>query len=216
MKRIFLAGLMALLFAAAPAAASVKSFTFTFAGNGATAMGIIDFEMSLLTNPGRNVFDTSDGYVYTTGDAPYGTNIPGLVTALSVTVRGATLGNGTFHLSDFDGVLFDTTRLGLNLNQQLIGQTLENIGPVGQTWTWGSVGPEYIIADSNPSASYVGDFQLFSPLTSNAPTGGNPFTIQSFGDDMTLTSFVPVPEPSTWLLLSLGAGGLALLRRRKG
>ena len=213
MKRIFLAGLMALLFAAAPAAASVKSFTFTFAGNGATAMGIIDFEMSLLTNPGRNVFDTSDGYVYTTGDAPYGTNIPGLVTALSVTVLGASAGNGTFTLLDFDGVFFNTTRLGVNLNQPLMTQSLVNIGPEGQTWLWGSAG--HTIPDSDPAASYVGDFQLFSPNTSDAPTGGNPLEITTLGGEaMALTSFTPVPEPSTWLLLSMGIGGLAILRRR--
>ena len=221
MKRIFIAGLMALLFAAAPATASVKSFTFTFAGNGvdnsATATGFITFDMALLTNPGRNVFDTSIGGIYSTKVGPYayyGDNIPGLVTALSVTVRGATTGNGTFTLPDFDGVLFDTTRLGVNMNQQLVGQSLVNIGPTGETWSWGSVGPEYLIVGSDPAASYVGDFQLFSPSDSNAPTGGNPFTIQSFGDDMTLTSFTPVPEPSTYLLLSLGIGGLALLRRR--
>ena len=210
MKRIFIAGLLALLCAAAPAAASVKSFTFSFAGNNATATGIINFEMSKLTNPGPNLFDTSVGGIY----SPYGTNIPGLVTALSVTVLGASAGNGTFTLLDFDGVFFNTTRLGVNLNQPLMTQSLVNIGPEGQTWLWGSAG--HTIPDSDPAASYVGDFQLFSPNTSDAPTGGNPLEITTLGGEaMALTSFTPVPEPSTWLLLSMGIGGAAFLRRRR-
>ena len=208
MKRILITGLMAILFAAAPAAASVKSFSFTFAGNGATATGSIDFEMSKLNNPGPNLFDTSGGTY-----SAYGTNIPGLVTALSVTVLGASAGNGTFTLLDFDGVFFNTTRLGVNLNQPLMTQSLVNIGPEGQTWLWGSAG--HTIPDSDPAASYVGDFQLFSPNTSDAPTGGNPLEITTLGGEaMALTSFTPVPEPSTWLLLSMGIGGLAILRRR--
>ena len=214
MKRILISGLMAILLAATPAVASVKSFTFNFAGNGATAKGTIDFEMTLLTNPGRNLFDSSGADIY----SAYGTNIPGLVTALSVTVLGSSnvSGNGTFHLNDFDGVLFDTSLAGVNLNQQLVGQSLANVGPAGETWQWGTL---QTITGSDPVRSYTGDFQLFSPLTSNAPAGSNPFEITTLGGEpMLLTSFeavAVVPEPATWLLISLGLGGLALLRRRR-
>ena len=216
MKRIFIAGLMALLFAAAPAAASVKSFTFTFAGNDATATGIIDFEMSLLGNPGRNVFDTSAEKIYSTIGGPYayyGENISGLVTALSVTVSGASDGNGTFHLGDFDGVLFDTSTLlgGMDLTRELTTQTT-----VGGLW-----GTNINIDNSSPPQSSTGDFQLFSMTLGNlAPNGGNPYELTTSGGElMTLTSFAAVPEPSTYLLLCLGLGVVGFARkmmRRQG
>lgn len=208
MKRTLLAGLMALLFAAAPAAASVKSFSFTFAGNGidnhATATGFITFDMALLLNPGRNVFDTSDGYVYTTGAHPYGPNIPGLVTALTVTVSDANYGNGTFNLFDFDGVLFDTSLKegGVDLTRELTTQ-----------WTVGGFwGTNVNVDKSNPPRSSTGDFQLFSPVTSDAPSGGNPYTL----GDMTLTSFAPaaVPEPTTYVLLCISLGVVGFARRK--
>ncbi len=215
MKRILIAGFMAILLAAAPAAASLLTYDFTFAGNGASATGSITFDMALLTNPGRNVFDTSVGLVYTTGEHPYGTNSPGLVTALSVTVSGASVGNGPFTLADFDGVLFDTSTAGLNLNpnQQLVGQSV--VTGYG-TGVWGT---PVNIDGSNPVQSWTGDFQLFSPAISPAPYGSNPFEITTAGGEaMQLTSFeavAAVPEPATWLLISLGLGGLTLLRRRK-
>ena len=58
MKRLLSACLLTILLAAALAAASLLTYNFTFAGNGASNTGSITFDMALLTNPGRNVFDT--------------------------------------------------------------------------------------------------------------------------------------------------------------
>ena len=209
MKRILVAGLMALLFAAAPAMASVKSYTFNFAGNGATASGIIVFDMALLKNPGRNLMDTTVASNY----APYGTNIPGLVTSLSLKVSGASAGNGNYVLNDFEAVLFDTSLVGVNLNAQLVGQSLANVGPGGETWSWGA---NHTITGSDPVQSYTGDFQLFSSVISPAPYGSGPFQLTTAGgEDMQLTSLAAVPEPSTWLLVGLGMGGMLLLKLKK-
>jgi PEP-CTERM motif len=209
MKQVLIVGLMAILFAASPAMASVKSFTFKFAGNGATASGMITFDLALLKNPGRNLMDTTATGVY----SPHGINIPGLVTALSLKVSGASVGNGTYLLNDFEAILFDTSLVGVNLNQQLVGQSLVNVGSSGETWSWGT---NQTILGSDPVQSYTGDFQLFSPAISSAPYGSAPFQLTTAGgEDMQLTSFAAVPEPSTWLLISLGLGGLVLLRRRQ-
>ena len=214
MKRLLSACLLTILLAAAPAAASLLTYDFTFAGNGASATGSITFDMALLTNPGRNVFDTSADLVYTTGEHPYGTNTPGLVTALSVIVSGASDGNGPFTLSDFDGVLFDTSTAGLNLNpnQQLVGQSV--VTGYG-TGVWGT---PVNIDGSNPRQSWTGDFQLFSPASSPAPYGSNPFEMTTAGGEaMLLTSMIAVntvPEPSTYALLCISLGVVGFARRK--
>ena len=210
MTRILSACILTILLAAAPAAASFLTYDFTFAGNGASATGSITFDMALLANPGRNLFDTSAGGDY----SMYGTNIPGLVTALSVTVSGASDGNGLFTLADFDGVLFDTSTAGLNLNpnQQLIGQSV--VTGYG-TGAWGTPA---IISGSNPVQSWTGDFQLFSPASSPAPYGSNPFEITTAGGEaMQLTSMIAVnavPEPSTYALLCISLGVVGYARKK--
>ena len=207
MKRILIACLMTILLAAAPAAASVVTYAFTFAGNGATATGSITFDMALLTNPGPNVFDTSVGSIYAEA---YGTSTPGLVTALSVNVSGASGGNGTFTLADFDGVLFDTSTAGLNLSQLLVGQSVVVTGYGTGTW-----GTPAIITGSNPVQSWSGDFQLFSPAASAAPYGSNPFEITTAGGEaMQLTSMYATPEPSTYALLCISLGVVGFVRRK--
>ncbi len=161
MKHILIICVMTITFATAPAVADVVTYNFTFAGGGATTTGSITFDLALLTNPGRNLFDISAGGDY----SAYGTNIPGLVTALSLTVSGATngTGDGTYTLSDFDGVLFDTSTVGLNLapGQQLVGQSVVTGTGSG---TWGTSDASTIIIKSDPVQSWTGDFQLFSPV----------------------------------------------------
>ena len=148
MKRILITGLMAILFAAAPAAASVKYFTFTFAplgvtGGTATAQGTIGLEMSQLAIPGRYLYDPLSLYTNYGG-----TNSPTLVDSLIVTVSGSDGGNGIFTLnkndlltSDFVAVLFDTAQ-GVNFSQELIGQPsykYQDSPPAW--WNWGTDQP---------------------------------------------------------------------------
>lgn len=172
--------------AATSASAAVIVYDVTWSGasfsNNAVATGQISIDTDLLPNPGSTIL---------------GVALSPVVTALSLTVSGATSGNGTFGLADFDsGWVWDTGGVTLNLATQLVGQG-----------GWG-----------NPSGTN-GDFNLFSSNPS-APNGYNYFTLSTnhgFGDQMLLTSFAPaaVPEPSRMLLGALGSLGLLLRRRRK-
>ena len=134
MFRSLITGLSALLAVTTPVAASLSTYHFTFSGsaydglpNAAVATGSITFDLDLLTNPGRNLYDPTDSLQ---GD--YGTPTPDLVTALTVRVTGSTNGNGTFTLNDFDAVLFDTSLLPLDLTRELVGQATASLN--GKTW----------------------------------------------------------------------------------
>ncbi len=224
MKRILIAGLMAILLAAVPATASVKYFNFTFAplgvaGGSATAHGIIGLEMTALTIPGRYLYDPLSLY------SNYGgTNSPALVSSLTVTVSGSDGGNGAFTLNKGDllnsvlvAVLLDTAQ-GVNFNQEFVGQPsykYQDSPPAW--WNWGTDQPVSLEGTPPPpSQSYTGDFQIFSSDSSLAPYGIYPYQMATgAGEPMQLTSFAAVPEPSTYALFAVGLGGLALLGRRK-
>jgi len=178
-QSILLTSLCLLFGAVSPASAVVTVFNVAWSGaslgNSAVATGQISIDTDLLPNPG---FEFS---------------MSPIVTALSLTVSGATSGNGTFGLADFNnGWVWDTGGVTLNLATQLVGQS-----------GWGNGG--------------IGDFNLFSSLA-GAPVGFSPFVLGTngfAGDQMQLTSFVAaVPEPSRALLGVLGTLGLLLRRRR--
>jgi hypothetical protein len=181
-QSILLTSLCLLFGAVSSASAAVTVFDIAYSGasfsNSAVATGQISIDTDLLPNPGAGGFM-----------APFSP----IVTALSLTVSGATSGNGTFGLADFSGGwVWDTGGLTLNLATQLVGQS-----------GWGSG---------------FGDFNLFS-FDGSAPTGTLNFILttngNNAGDKMQLTSFVAaVPEPSRALLGTLGILGLLLRRRR--
>jgi hypothetical protein len=168
------------------ASAAVTVFNFTFSGasfsNTAVATGKISIDTARLPNPGNTGFDDP---------------LSPIVTDLSLTVSGASSGNGTFGLADYYHWILEGTQT-LDLTTQLVGQG-----------GWGI---------SN------GDFNLFasnSGFSHAAPRAIGPFKLATGGfDDMILTSFAPdsasvVPEPSRALLLAAGLTGMMLRRRRK-
>jgi hypothetical protein len=177
------------------AAVNIQLFDLDWSGaaefaNTAVATGQIGLDLDLIPNPGTVGFST----------------LPPYVTSLTVTISGASSGNGTFGLADFSNWYFDTGGATLDFSQELVGQSTPG-GP------WAGV--------TDPGA---GDFNLFG-ATPGAPNGSWYFTLTTNngqGDSMGLTSFrpadlevEPVPEPGTWALLGTGIVAFAVKRYRR-
>lgn len=172
---------------AAPSAQADYIFNCTWSGvsngNSASATGTIAFKTGLPANP------DSSPTTYAMGSD---------ITALSVTVTGASAGNGTFTMGDFTYAYWNTMGSTLDFGRELVGQS---IGP-GVTWGTahdGSAGDFNLFAAAAPAPNGTTYFQL----TSNA----------SDGDAMYLTSMIAVPEPTTTLLFALGIGAMVVRRR---
>jgi len=180
--------------ASVPARADVfKTYNLAWSGqtfgNTAQATAQMVVDLSLITNPGNELANAS---------------LSPWIESITMTVTGATSGNGTFSTAggDFWKDWWSTGGATLNLFQELVGQPV-----AGKTW-----------GTSDGTATY-GEFNLFSSTT--APTGTDNFTLttaEGAGDPMYLTSFAPadLPEPTAFALFgtSLLLGGVALRRRR--
>lgn len=143
----------------------------------ATATGRITIDESFLMNPGYN----------STSDSPF-------VVAFSITIAGASAGNGTFVLSDFGQIWLDTGLLGLDFSQELVGQATEG-------GSWGCFDYD------------CGDFGMSGASGSSAPIPVWFFAMATNGGDgdfdlLELTSFRPVPIPSALWLFGSGLLGL--------
>ncbi len=160
-------------------------------GNGATATGQITLDLTTLPNPG-SVYDMYND-----------------ITSLTVTVTGASVGNGTWTRADLCAcsalgtyTYWDTGGGALDLTQQLVGQPTVDGGP------WGT-----------PDGA-SGDFNFF--FTNGGPLGTFYFTLTTDGgngDSMLLTSVAPVsgttPEPGSLFLMGSGLVLLAGTIRRR-
>ena len=197
------------LVAPRPASAQSRTFELTYSGayfnNTAAATAVVTIDESQLQNPGFTEQDLN----------PF-------VTAFTITVSGAKLGNGTFGLSDyvggfdvsgFDGFELDTNGGTLDLTKELIGQPTAG-DPYGTTFHGNS-------GDFAITVNDVGEL-------AGAPNAGDVFQIYTNSglngfESLHLTSFRPAPAAvpeasmtvSLGLLLALGMGGLVIAGKRK-
>jgi hypothetical protein len=160
-----------------------------FLGNEASASGQITLDLTTLTNP--------------TPLGGSGIDIVSDITSLTVTVTGASAGNGSFTKSD----LCACSTLGTSTPWNTNGATVDIHGDI----------LAHLTVDG-------GDFNLF--FTPPGPLGSQELTLTTnglSGDPMEMTQFAPalgraaVPEPATWMMMGLGFFGLAFagLRARR-
>ena len=165
----------------------------SFLGNSATASGQMTLDLTTLINP------TVPGGLEDSSDY----DIVSDIKSLTVTVTGASAGNGSYTLTDLcacsafgSSTLWNTNGATVNMHEDVLAQlTIDD-----------------------------GDFNLF--FTAPGPQGSQELTLTTnalSGDPMEMTEFAPalgrapVPEPATWLTMGLGFAGLAFagLRARR-
>ena len=150
-------------------------------GNNASAVGTVTLDETQLSQQ----FNFSG----------FGTAVLGL----SLTVNGASSGNGTFTFSDFSSWRWDTNGTTLDYSKELVGQTLQGGHIFG-------------------TIDAYSDFNVFGNIRSSAPYGTSYFELRTqggMGDALQMTSMSTVPEPSTYGLIGLGALGVAFVARRR-
>lgn len=170
------------------------SWSGSFLGNSASASGQMTLDLTTLINP------TVPGGLEGTSDY----DIVSDIKSLTVTVTGASAGNGSYSLTDLctcsalgSSTLWNTNGATVNMQGDVLAQLTANDG----------------------------DFNLF--FTAPGPQGSQELTLTTnalSGDPMDMTKFAPavgrrapVPEPATWVMMGLGFAGLAFagLRARR-
>jgi hypothetical protein len=177
-----------------PATAALVTEYFTYSGaaysNTAVATGWITFDADVSQPFSFYVF--RDDFAAWTGNEA--------VKDLSITVAGATSGNGTFDLNDMVTVGFSTNGVALDFTKDLVGQTVPGDGFMGvPEGPWGT--------------AFRGSFQFKGPDESAAPHYSGFFELTTGGGaPMQLTSMTPIPEVTSSMLVLVSSG--LLLRRR--
>ncbi len=180
----------------------------TNAYSNAAAGTFINMENSLNpANSGTNNFEVDDSVVYSFGDL--GRRLHFIYWVPNETI--ASLEAASFEVSifyDWDGVTYDYYGdYGWGTWVQPTSWEAYNGGVIGSggfAW-WGAYGvntPEAVAADIDHWDTHQGNVMFY------ARTNGGPSTM--------ITAYhTPVPEPSTFILLGIGAAGLVLYRRRR-
>jgi IPTL-CTERM motif len=188
-RAIFI-GLALLATMVTSALAAPVTLNFTFSNGGATAVGSITFESTLLNNPGSNTIALPNAAVL----------------GLTVTVSGAAAGNGTFGIGSFATVIFDTQGGTLNLSQSLIGQATP-----GGPWGPSSAGDFNLFGTGAPAPRGVDPFIL------GANDGASDSMVLTRMGPLAAPSSVAVPTLDEWnlviLALLVGMAGIVLVRR---
>lgn len=155
-------------------------------GNTATATGLITLDLTTLPNP-------------TSVDA-VPVDISGDITSLSMTVSGSGAGDGTWSMSSLTGTDWSTRGGALDMSEQLMGQSYLVDGPFpdGFVVTWGQG-----IGDNGPNGQFNLSFGDNGPVSGGVgfSEGDLEQTDGGLGDEMVLTSFMPVPEGSGFAML---------------
>jgi hypothetical protein len=182
MMRLALAAVVVLVVMSGRSEAALITYELTYSGvshgNAAVGTGEITIDTALINNPGVTTQDLS----------PF-------VTDFTLTISGATSGNGTFGFADFNG----STLFGF-------GGFLFNTGAV--------------VDFSTDLVPQILDFNIFSNFSNlDAPVGVFANTFATDGGDgelLLLTRFAPVPEPATLTLGAIaGLMGLGVAYRRR-
>ena len=199
------------VFGVAYAAPITFQFTFDDPASTAQAVGSITFEGTLVQNPGQQFFDLPDPAVL----------------ALNVIVSGAANGNGTFAITDFTGVAFDTNGGILDFASQLVGQPTS-----GSPWaTLDGNSGDFNLFSGSPKRgdSGYGESPNTPDATNPTPDGVDPFTLGANGgngEPMVLVGMSalggytsPASLPfgrNAWIVLAglLGLVALFAVRRR--
>jgi hypothetical protein len=158
----------------------------SFLGNSASASGNMTLDLTTLINPTKPGGLGGTGYYDIFSD----------ISSLTITVTGATAGNGVYTRTD----LCACSPLSSFTYWSTNGDTVDMKGDV----------LAQLIEDG-------GDFNLF--FASPGPQGSDVLSLTTDagnGDPMAMTDFapapgpVPVPEPAAWVMMGLGFAGLAL------
>jgi hypothetical protein len=156
-------------------------------GNLAQAHGTITFSNDAPPNPSAETF------LFPGSD----------VSDFALTVLGASHGNGTFRLADYEYFSWNTKNVQLDLSLDLIGQVTVN----GLAWA---------------SEAGAGGFGLGAALDSGAPTSLHWYVLATneglpnASEHLRLTSFRPVPVPPAFWLFAAALGSLfAFPKKRK-